>query len=68
MSMNEDMDGELKMESIDIKLENIEPDTISNPERNESQVNGHIVLFKSENNDLKKSLENLIISPYFPRK
>merc|ERR1712098_108227 len=50
-SMNEEMEEGVKMESIEIKLENIEPDTFSNPVRNESQVDGHIVLFKSENHD-----------------
>merc|ERR1711915_1039848 len=60
-SMNEEMEEGVKMESIDIKLENIEPDTFSNPVRNESKVDGHIVLFKSENQDqsdlIKQELE-----------
>ena len=59
--MNEDMEGGLKMESIDIKMECPEPDTFSSTESNDSKTDGHFVLFKMENHDpnnlIKKELE-----------
>merc|ERR1719378_62717 len=59
--MNEEMDGGLKMESIDIKMECLEPDTYSSTESNDSKNDGHLVLFKMENHDsnyfIKQELE-----------
>jgi len=60
-SMNEDMEGELKMESIDIKTECLETDTFSSTESSDSKNDGHIVIFKKENHDqsnlVKQELE-----------
>ena len=59
--INEDMEGGLKMESIDIKMECLEPDTFSSTESNDSKNDGHLVLFKMENHDsnyfIKQELE-----------
>merc|ERR1712098_469816 len=60
-SINGDMDGGLKMESIEIKMECLEPDTFSSTESNDSKNDGHFVLFKMENHDpnnlIKQELE-----------
>ena len=60
-SMNKDMEGELKMESIDIKTECLETDTFSSTESSDSKNDGHIVIFKTENHDqinpIKQELE-----------
>ena len=59
--MNEDIEGELKMESIDIKTECLETDTFSSTESSDSKNDGHIVIFKKENHDqsnlVKQELE-----------
>jgi len=59
--MHEDMEGGLKMESIDIKMECLEPDTFSSTESNDSKNDDHFVLFKTENHDpnnlIKQELE-----------
>jgi len=58
---NEDVEERLKLESIELKTEGIQPDTFSSTESNDCINDGHIVLFNMENHDennlIKQELE-----------
>jgi len=60
-SMNVNMEEEVKMETMDIKMECLEPETFSNAEQIDSKNDGHIVLFNVENPEqnilIKQELE-----------
>ena len=60
-SMNLDMEEEVKMETMDIKMECLEPETFSNAEQIDSKNDGHIVLLNVANPEqnilIKQELE-----------
>jgi len=60
-SMNVNMEEEVKMETMDIKMECLEPETFSNTEQIDSKNDGHIVVFNVENPEqnilIKQELE-----------
>jgi len=62
-ALNENTDGELKFESIDIKTEYLEPDTSLSTGSNDSNSDGHIVLFKVENHDESNLIKQEIEDP-----
>ena len=63
-ALNENMDGELKFESIDIKMEYLETDTSLSTECNDgNNSDGHIVLFKVENHDESNLIKQEIEDP-----
>jgi len=63
-ALNENTDGELKFESIDIKTEYLETDTSLSTECNDgNNSDGHIVLFKVENHDESNLIKQEIEDP-----